>query len=193
MSRPLTLAIAASALIAISSAAFAQGRGHEGGPPPGRGGGGGFSQGGGGGGGMAAPNFSPRGGGGGGVVSGGTTGTYVQGGGGTYTQHYDYRRRHNGGGWWGPAVGFGLGFGYPYWGGYGYGYGWDDDYYDDTPTYGYSSLGGFCATRVRTCQLYEAAPVGAPCSCRIPGGRAVRSYPEIEGGGGPALFRSPFS
>ena len=170
MSRPLTLAIAASALIAISSAAFAQGRGHEGGPPPGRGGGG-FSQGGGGGGGMAAPNFSPRGGGGG-VVSGGTTGTYVQGGGGTYTQHYDDRRRHNYGGWWGPAVGFGLGFGYPYWGGYGYGYGWHDDYYDYTPTYGYSSLGGFCATRVRTCQLYEAAPVGAPCSCRIPGGRA---------------------
>jgi hypothetical protein len=99
----------------------------------------------------------------------------VQGGGGTYPQHRDYyRHRRNYGGWWGPAVGFGIGFGYPYWGygGYGYGYGWDDDYYYDTPTYGYSSLGGFCATRVRTCQLYEPAPVGAPCSCRIPGGRA---------------------
>jgi hypothetical protein len=168
----MTLALAASVLIAFSTSGFAQGqgRGHDGGPPPGRGGGGGLISQGGGGGGTVAPNFSPRGGGA--VVSGGGTGgTYVQGG-GTYTPRTDYRRYHRNtyGGWWGPAVGFGIGLGYPYWGGYGYG--WDDDYYDDTPTYGYSSLGGFCATRVRTCQLYEAAPVGAPCSCRIPGGRA---------------------
>jgi hypothetical protein len=94
----------------------------------------------------------------------------------TYTPRTDYRRfdrrhRYRSGGWWGPAIGFGIGTSYPYWGYGGYGYGWDDYYYD-VPSYGYGALGGFCATRVRTCQLYDPAPIGAPCSCRIPGGRA---------------------
>jgi hypothetical protein len=40
------------------------------------------------------------------------------------------------------------------------------------PQYASTPLGGFCATPVRTCQLYGAAPVGTGCSCRIAGGRA---------------------
>jgi hypothetical protein len=35
-----------------------------------------------------------------------------------------------------------------------------------------SSIGGYCATPLRTCALISPAPVGTGCSCRIPGGRA---------------------
>jgi hypothetical protein len=35
-----------------------------------------------------------------------------------------------------------------------------------------SSVGGYCATTVRTCALTNAAPVGTGCSCRTQGGRA---------------------
>jgi hypothetical protein len=40
------------------------------------------------------------------------------------------------------------------------------------PSYAEVPLGGFCATPVRTCQLYAAAPIGTGCSCRVAGGRA---------------------
>jgi hypothetical protein len=39
-----------------------------------------------------------------------------------------------------------------------------------TPTS--STVGGYCATTVRTCALSNAAPVGTGCSCRTQGGRA---------------------
>jgi hypothetical protein len=35
-----------------------------------------------------------------------------------------------------------------------------------------STLGGYCATSVRTCALTSSAPVGTGCSCRTTGGRA---------------------
>lgn len=35
-----------------------------------------------------------------------------------------------------------------------------------------STVGGSCATSVRTCALINAAPVGTGCSCRTQGGRA---------------------
>lgn len=35
-----------------------------------------------------------------------------------------------------------------------------------------SSIGGYCATPVRTCALINPAPIGTGCSCRTPGGRA---------------------
>jgi hypothetical protein len=35
-----------------------------------------------------------------------------------------------------------------------------------------STVGGYCATSVRTCALTSAAPVGTGCSCRTSGGRA---------------------
>ena len=34
------------------------------------------------------------------------------------------------------------------------------------------SLGGYCATPEKTCELYSAAQVGTGCSCRVPGGHA---------------------
>jgi hypothetical protein len=85
--------------------------------------------------------------------------------------------------------------GRPYWVGYpGWGYpGWYPGYnwYDSdwapfaaaaiiaplvvaatTQPYADAPLGGFCATPIRTCQLYSAAPIGTGCSCRVAGGRA---------------------
>lgn len=35
-----------------------------------------------------------------------------------------------------------------------------------------SSIGGSCATPVRTCALINPAPIGTGCSCRVQGGRA---------------------
>jgi hypothetical protein len=35
-----------------------------------------------------------------------------------------------------------------------------------------STVGGYCATTVRTCALSSSAPVGTGCSCRTQGGRA---------------------
>lgn len=35
-----------------------------------------------------------------------------------------------------------------------------------------STVGGYCATTVRTCALTNVAPVGTGCSCRTQGGRA---------------------
>lgn len=32
--------------------------------------------------------------------------------------------------------------------------------------------GGMCSTPVKTCTLYEPAPLGIGCSCRVPGGQA---------------------
>ena len=33
-------------------------------------------------------------------------------------------------------------------------------------------LGIYCATPVKTCELYHASYVGGDCSCRVPGGRS---------------------
>jgi hypothetical protein len=81
-----------------------------------------------------------------------------------------------------------YGGGYPYYGGYYGGWGWGlatgavigaaatYPYYNypystyQTPVS--STVGGYCATSVRTCALTSAAPVGIGCSCRVSGGRA---------------------
>ena len=60
--------------------------------------------------------------------------------------------------------------GAPYWGGAvmaPYGYSQPDVVEDDI-----EADGDVCVTRVKTCQLYEPAPVGSRCTCRVPGGRA---------------------
>lgn len=80
--------------------------------------------------------------------------------------------------------------GYPYWG-WGAGlataatigalatYPVYPDYYDYPaypvyPAYGAvpAASGGRCSTPVKICTLYERAPLGIGCSCRVPGGRA---------------------
>jgi hypothetical protein len=43
-----------------------------------------------------------------------------------------------------------------------------DAYYPEAD----STIGGYCMTPYRTCQLYNPVPVGTGCSCRVPGGRA---------------------
>jgi len=83
---------------------------------------------------------------------------------------------------------YGTGYGY----GNSYGYGNRYDYGDNgwwgpmaaaailapiaaavvQSDYSYASLGGYCGTPARTCQLYSSAPVGTGCSCKVPGGRA---------------------
>jgi hypothetical protein len=81
-----------------------------------------------------------------------------------------------------------YGGGYPYYGGYYGGWGWGlatgaiigaaatYPYYNypyspyQTPVS--STVGGYCATSVKTCALTSAAPVGTGCSCRVSGGRA---------------------
>jgi hypothetical protein len=81
-----------------------------------------------------------------------------------------------------------YGGGYPYYGGYYGGWGWGlatgavigaaatypyYNYPDSTyQTPVSSTVGGYCATTVRTCALTSAAPVGTGCSCRVSGGRA---------------------
>lgn len=35
-----------------------------------------------------------------------------------------------------------------------------------------AAAGGMCSTPVRTCTLYEPAPIGIGCSCRVPGGHS---------------------
>jgi hypothetical protein len=98
--------------------------------------------------------------------AGGQGGVQVRPGGG---QRYDGRRA--GGGWRGPAigagVGLGLGLGYPY----GYGY-QPAPVYPAYPAYQEDAYGDHCETPRRICQLYDSAPIGADCSCRVPGGRA---------------------
>ncbi len=64
--------------------------------------------------------------------------------------------------YWGPAFGGALVAPYVY-GQTPYVY---DDYVEDV---GY---GEYCATRVKTCELYDPAPLGSGCSCRVRGGRA---------------------
>ncbi|MEJ0095598.1 MAG: hypothetical protein WDN46_19990 [Methylocella sp.] len=76
---------------------------------------------------------------------------------------------------------YALGYGDPYGYGYGYNYGY--------PGYAYSTaavaapvttgrsvatggIGNYCATPVKTCELYHASYVGVGCSCKVSGGRA---------------------
>ena len=81
-----------------------------------------------------------------------------------------------------------YGGGYPYYGNYYGGWGWglaSGAVIGAAATYPYynypystyqtpvsSTVGGYCATSVRTCALTSAAPVGTGCSCRVSGGRA---------------------
>jgi hypothetical protein len=68
---------------------------------------------------------------------------------------------------------------YPYYGGWGWGL-TTGAVIGAAATYPYSTyqtpvsstVGGYCATAVRTCALTSAAPVGAGCSCRTAEGRA---------------------
>jgi hypothetical protein len=81
----------------------------------------------------------------------------------------------------GYAYGYGdTGYGYsdP---AYAYADGGDGVNYADAPQYSplrtgrsaaYGGLGRYCTTSVKTCALYEPSPVGAECSCKVPGGRA---------------------
>ncbi len=100
-----------------------------------------------------------------------------------------FRSGWYGGGW--RRAGYYRGYrGYPYWGvasglaaaatlgaiaGYPY-YDYEPVYpaYPVYPVYGAvpTAAGGMCRTPVRTCTLYEPAPLGVGCSCRAPGGRA---------------------
>jgi len=95
------------------------------------------------------------------------------------------------GGWGSRHAGYYRGYrrGYPYWGAasglaaaatlgaiatYPYAY---EPIYPAYPVYpAYEAVpaaeGGMCSTPVKTCTLYEPAPLGIGCSCRVPGGRA---------------------
>jgi hypothetical protein len=46
--------------------------------------------------------------------------------------------------------------------------------YESYPAYDVvpAAQGGTCSTPVKTCNLYEPAPLGIGCSCRVPGGYA---------------------
>lgn len=95
---------------------------------------------------------------------------------------------HGGGGWGWRHAGYpyrGYRGGYPYWGAglaaaatlgaiaaYPY-----EPAYPVYPVYpAYETVpaveGGQCSTPVKTCTLYEPAPLGIGCSCRVPGGQA---------------------
>jgi len=97
----------------------------------------------------------------------------------------------NRGDWRGRYPYYGRNYGrYPYYGNYYGGWGWGAGLVTGSvigaaatyPYYNYpystyqtpvsSTIGGFCATTVRTCALTNAAPVGTGCSCRTSGGRA---------------------
>ena len=83
---------------------------------------------------------------------------------GRYYGRYPYYGNYYGGWGWGLATGAVIGAAatYPY---YNYPYATYQ-----TPVA--STVGGYCATSVRTCALTSAAPVGTGCSCRTAGGRA---------------------
>jgi hypothetical protein len=97
-----------------------------------------------------------------------------------------YRQGWRGGGWGWRHAGYYRGYrGYPYWGTglaaaatlgaiAAYPYGPVYPGYPVYPVYGAvpAAEGGMCSTRVKTCTLYEPAPIGIGCSCRVPGGSA---------------------
>ncbi len=102
-----------------------------------------------------------------------------------------FRPGWHGGGWGWRRAGFYpyRGYrGYPYWGaasglaaaatlGAIAGYPYYEPYYPAYPVYpaygaAPAAAGGMCSTPVKTCTLYEPAPLGVGCSCRVPGGRA---------------------
>jgi len=82
--------------------------------------------------------------------------------------YYPYRRWGGYYPYWGAAAGFataaaiGAAATYP-----GYGYPVYPAYQVE-PT----ASGGQCSTAVKVCTLYEPAPLGTGCSCRVSGGRA---------------------
>lgn len=96
-----------------------------------------------------------------------------------------WRGGWQGGGWGWRHAGYYRGYrGYPYWGsglaaatlGAIAAYPYDPAYpaYPVYPAYEAmpAAAGGMCSTPVKTCALYEPAPLGIGCSCRVSGGRA---------------------
>jgi hypothetical protein len=92
-------------------------------------------------------------------------------------------RREGGRGGWGgaAAVGAGIGLGlglagaypsYDYYGGPAYQSYPTYPAYQSYPAYASPGLGDHCETPRKVCTLYDSAPLGADCSCRVPGGRA---------------------
>jgi len=85
--------------------------------------------------------------------------------GGRYPYYGNYYGR------WGAGLATGAVIGaaatYPY-----YNYPYSTYPYSTYQTPVSSTVGGYCATSVRTCALTSAAPVGTGCSCRTSGGRA---------------------
>lgn len=86
--------------------------------------------------------------------------------------HYPYRGYRSGYSYWGAASGLaaaaalGAVAAYPSY-----------PVYPAYPVYqAYETVpameGGMCSTPVKTCTLYEPAPLGIGCSCRVPGGHA---------------------
>ena len=115
-------------------------------------------------------------------------------GGGAWSRPGFYPNRSYWGGGYRPYWGAGYRPYRRYWGGYPY---WGaaaglataatigaiasyPTYYPDYPAYPIypayelapAGDGGRCATPVKVCTLYERAPLGVGCSCRVPGGRA---------------------
>jgi hypothetical protein len=86
-----------------------------------------------------------------------------------YGGRYPYYGNYYGG--WGAGLATGAVIGaaatYPY-----YNYPYSTYPYSTYQTPVSSTVGGYCATSVRTCALTSAAPVGTGCSCRTSGGRA---------------------
>jgi hypothetical protein len=85
--------------------------------------------------------------------------------GGYYGRYPNYGNYYGGWGWGaaglatGAAIGAAAASTYP-------------SYYPAYSTPATSTLGGYCATSVRTCAMTSSAPVGIGCSCRTSGGRA---------------------
>ncbi|KRE04783.1 hypothetical protein ASE61_07665 [Bosea sp. Root670] len=86
-----------------------------------------------------------------------------------HTGHYPYRGYRRGYPYWGAASGLaaaatlGAIATYPY-----------EPAYPVYPAYEAipAAEGGQCSTPVKICTLYEPAPIGIGCSCRVPGGHA---------------------
>jgi len=127
-------------------------------------------------------------------------GGFRGGGGGFHGAHFarsgggyrgGYGGAWRGGDYRGVQPGYGYGYGASVYPGYDQDYGWggygDGGWWGPAAAasmilplaaaaaqanYADGSLGNYCVTPARTCELYSAARLGAGCSCKVPGGRA---------------------